>query len=52
MAEANLGDKALEAGPALHRSARAAEVVVDHRHPWSWPAEATGVVDEPVLHAR
>ena len=50
--EAHLGDKALEPRPALGGCPGAAEIVVNDRHPRPGPAQAAGVIDEPVLQAR
>src|SRR3954447_7068493 len=49
VAEADLGDQPLEAGPLRRRGAGAAEVVVDDDHPRAGPSEQAGPVSEGVL---
>src|SRR5215212_7568204 len=49
MAEADLGDQPLEAGPLRRRGAGAAEVVVDDDHSRAGPPEQAGPVSERVL---
>ena len=51
VAEADLGDQALEPGPTLDGLAGAPEVVVDHDHALARPAEVHGPLDQGVLEA-
>ena len=49
LAEPNLSDQPLKAVPVLGRTARLAQVIVDHLDPLAWPAEPDRPVDQSVL---
>ena len=49
MAEADLGDQPLEAGPAVTGRAGTPEVLIDDLDPLPGPAEPEGAIDQAVL---